>query len=80
MYNYVIAWVAVKLGINTTSVALEMRKFVEAKLSQITYFQYNKSGPNFHCYTHATVFHVNTILLTFVGVSMYAMYKLRYVT
>ena len=37
----VIAWVAVKFGINTTSVVLE-----------IYHFQYNKSGiyPKFHCY------------------------------
>ena len=40
----VIAWVAVKFGINTTIVVLE-----------IYHFQYNKSGiyPKFHCYTHA---------------------------
>ena len=37
----VIAWVAVKFGINTMSVVLE-----------IYHFQYNKSGiyPKFHCY------------------------------
>ena len=37
----VIAWVAVKFGINITSVVLE-----------IYHFQYNKSGiyPKFHCY------------------------------
>ena len=43
-YVLVIAWVAVKFGINIMSVVLE-----------IYHFQYNKSGiyPKFHCYTHA---------------------------
>ena len=52
--------IAVKFGINTTSVVLEMinftrrngDKFHEAKPSEIYHFQYNKSGiyPKFHCY------------------------------
>ena len=39
---YVIAWVAVKFGINTTSVVLKVGKFHE--VSEITHFQYHKSG------------------------------------
>ena len=77
---YVIAWVAVKFGINTTSVLYwKWDKFDEVKPSEITHFQYNKSGiyPKFSllypCYSMLIPY-----LLTFDGVSMYAMYKLRY--
>ena len=76
---YVIACVAVKFGINTTSVVLEMWKISRGKPSEITHFQYNKSGiyPKFSllypCYSMLIPYS-----LTFVGVSMYAMYKLHY--
>ena len=42
---YVIAWVAVKFGINTTSVVLEMGKI--SNTTRVVFI------PNFHCYTHA---------------------------
>ena len=71
-----IAWVAVKFGINTTSVVLEMGQISQGEASEITHFQYNKSGiyPNFlllyPCYSMLIPYS-----LTFVGVSMYALLK-----
>ena len=71
------AWVAVKVGINTMSVVLEMGQISQVKPSEIIHFQYNKSGiyPKFSllypCYSLLIPYS-----LTFVGVSMYAMYKL----
>ena len=48
---YVIAWVAVKFGINTTSVALEMEQISRGEpISNTTRVVFI---PNFHCYTHA---------------------------
>ena len=74
---YVIAWVALKFGINTTIVVLEMgqisRSRVKLPISNTTRVVF---VPNLHCYTHAIPSY--TILADFVGVSMYAMYKLRY--
>ena len=76
--TFVIAWpwVVVKFGINTTSVALKMRKVHEAKSSEITNFQYNKNA----IYTHAILCMLIPYLPTFIGVSMYVIcnkYKLR---
>ena len=41
-----------KFGINTTSVVLKMGQISRGKPSEITHFQYNKSGvySKFHCH------------------------------
>ena len=61
----VIAWVAVKFGINITSVVLE-----------IYYFQYNKSGiyPKFHCYPcySQLIPYLLHIRMLCISVAMYA--------
>ena len=50
--TYVIGWVAVKFGINTTSVVLKI-KVSRVNLSEITHFQYSKSNQIFTANTHA---------------------------
>ena len=74
------AWVAVKFGINTKSVVMEMGKFHEAKLSEITR---NKSGgiyPKFSllypCYSMLIPY--SLIFLVFLCMRFVTMYKLCY--
>ncbi len=49
-YVYVIAWLGVIFGINTTSIVVGMAKLHEAKPSAICHSHYNTSGiyPKFH--------------------------------
>ena len=69
------AWVAVKFGINTRVLYWNWDKFHEVKPSQTTYFQCNKScvyikfSLLYPCYSILIPYS-----LTFVGVSMYAIY------
>ena len=62
-------WVAVKFGINNYHEYCigNVTKFHEAKLSEITHFQYNKSGAYLSkIFTVIPMlFHVNTILTDF---------------
>ena len=53
-YVYVIAWVAVKFWINTTSVVLEMGQISQGE-AKLPIFNTTRVVfiPNFHCYTHA---------------------------
>ena len=64
IFDYVIAWVAVKFGITTMSAVLyrKWNKFHEAKPSKIFHLQYNMVFiPN----SIPMLFHVNTILADF---------------
>ena len=66
LYN-VIAWVAVKFGINTMSVVLEMGQ-ISLSISNTTRVVFI---PNFHCYVYPCYSMLIPYLLTSDGTSIY---------